>query len=84
MYYDERKINGVWMWHSTPNGDWQRFTPEGRRWRMRADLLAMADRAVKKANAIHWAAPEGGRRAFRAFAAECNAFAAELQQEAQQ
>lgn len=73
MYYEERKINGVWMWRGTPNGPWHTFTDGVRRQKMRDDLLAMAERANshRERNSLR-------RFGLGWFAAECWEFADEL------
>jgi len=75
MFYEEQKINGVWMWRSTPDGYWQHFTDYMCRLMMRKDLLAMAERIL---------GPTIPFREFNSelelfwFWCECRAFADEL------
>jgi hypothetical protein len=71
MYYEERKINGVWMWRGTPNGPWHTFTDGVRRQKMREDLLEMAERA------LDW--DQWDCEAMQ-FEIDCRAFAADLSQ----
>lgn len=48
MYYEEKQIDGVWIWRSTPNGEWHEITVSmliGRIREMERDIQALRARS---------------------------------------